>query len=408
MTNTKPLHHAFVLAIALAASACSVSVPRLALAPPGVRVRPEVAAGYAAYEAPLSAWGTWGPDREYGVHWCPSRAATGGPDVPFQPYLSRGHWDVAGAPGDGSEGGQPVWRSEDPDTWGEITTHHGWWIRPAGHPTSWCWIPGTEETPGHVAWREGDGFVGWAPEPPDDVEAVDEADYDDSFDWVYTLLGTLTSDHTDQDTLTGSARDRAQAATTPVRKPNGSLQRQTVAPSGTRIAAAHQALGQYAALHPDAIAASAALHPALAAGPSSSGGGTKSSKSSSKPKESESSEKEGVTAGVAPAPAMPPPYAMTYYDALMAAPPTGVAGPVPQVHGPMAAGAGITSERSTGASGGGGTGSAASAMTSGSRARSGGAAHAASHTASHSAGTRSSGHSSSRSSGRSSKSRSHR
>jgi hypothetical protein len=390
MTTTKPVHHAIILALALAASACTVSVPRVALAPPGVRVRPQVAAGYAAYEAQLSAWGTWSPDRTYGVRWCPSQEATGGPDVHFQPYLSRGHWDV----GDGAEGGRPVWRSEDLDTWGEITTHHGWWVRPDGHPSTWCWIPGAAETDGHVAWREGDGFVGWAPEPPDAEAAVDDADYDDMFDWVYTLLGTLTSDHTDQNTLTGAARDRAQAATAPARKANGAVQRQLVGPSGNSIAAAHQALGQYAAQHPDALAASAALHPALATGPSSGSGGSKSSKSSSKAKEGSEKESVTATAGAAAAPSMPPAYAMTYYDALMMQPPAGVAGPVPQVHGAVASGSGSSAVNGGGA---GATGSAASGITSEAHARG-----AATRSAPSAGG--SSGRSSPRSSGKSSKS----
>jgi hypothetical protein len=362
MNTTKPVHQALILAIALAASACTVSVPRVALAPPGVHVRPQVAAGYATYEAQLSPWGTWSPDRAYGVRWCPSQEATGGSDVHFQPYLSRGHWDV----GDGAEGGRPVWRSEDSDTWGEITTHHGWWVRPDGHPDTWCWIPGAEETSGHVAWREGDGFVGWAPEPPDAEEAVDDADYDDMYDWVYSLLGTLTSGHTDQNTLTGAARDRAQAATAPARKANGSVQRQGLGPSGNSIAAARQALGQYAAQHPDALAASAALHPSLAAGAIRGSGGSKSSKSSSKAKESSEKESVTVTAGVA-APAMPSPNAMTYYDALMMQPPVGVAGPVPQVHGATATAGGIGSTAASGA-GAGATGSAASGITSEARA----------------------------------------
>src|SRR6185369_4273322 len=31
----------------------------------------------------------------------------------------------------------------------------------------WCWVPGTEWAPSWVDWRYGEGFVGWAPLPPD-------------------------------------------------------------------------------------------------------------------------------------------------------------------------------------------------------------------------------------------------
>src|ERR1700722_9116228 len=177
-------HQAPLLVIALMACACRVSSLYVALAPPGVRVRPEVARGYLAYQAPLAAFGAWAPDHDYGVHWCPSAASTGGPETDFQPYVSRGRWDLSEEATRSAPAGSPVWRSEDSDTWGEITTHHGWWVPVAGRgPSTWCWVPGLEETPARVAWREGDDFVGWAPEPPFWI-AVDEADYDDGLDWV--------------------------------------------------------------------------------------------------------------------------------------------------------------------------------------------------------------------------------
>src|SRR5262249_48001722 len=288
---------------ALGASACTVTTASIPLAPPGVQVRPAVARGYAAFETRLAPWGTWAPDYEHGVHWCPSQEAVGGPGAEFQPYLSRGHWESADAPIGRAPAGSPVWRSEDRDTWGEITTHHGWWIRVPGRRESpWCWVPGMEETPAQVAWREGDGFVGWAPDAPDWV-VVDDVDYEDWYDWAFTLLGTLLDRNPDQNSLSGEARDQARRSTSQGHPREGSARRQKVGPSGNSVHAARAVLDSYVIKHPDAIAAAASR---VSAG---SGGGHSGSKSkSSSAKAVEAKEKEGVslTAGATMAPPMPP------------------------------------------------------------------------------------------------------
>jgi hypothetical protein len=315
--NHRPI---LLLAAALASGACTASVQTIALAPPGVHVQPAVAQGFSAFETRLAAFGTWAPDRDYGVHWCPSASATEGA---FQPYLSRGHWALADAPIGRAPAGSPVWESDDSDTWGEITTHHGFWIHvPAAWGGPWCWVPGLEETPGRVVWREGDGFVGWAPEPPDWLSvASDDIDYEDGLDWVFTLLGTLLSNPPDQNTLSGDAARAARAATAPHASKDGSIARREVGPSGTSIKAARAALSDYIARHPDVIAAAAKT--ASTAQKASGSGSSKSASTSS----ARSKEEAWATVGLSP---MPMPYAMVYYDALMAQPAAAPAGLLPR------------------------------------------------------------------------------
>jgi len=339
----KLCHPLLLGAVALLAPACTVvaTTPVIPIAPPGVHVRAEVARGYAAYAAPLTAWGAWIPDRTNGVLWCPGPAATGG--EPFQPYLSHGHWDVSDTPIGGAPAGSPVWRGERSDTWSEITSHHGWWVRVADEgPTPWCWVPGAEETAARVLWREGDGFIGWAPEPPDWV-VYDDADGEDLLDWTFTLLGTLLDGLPEQNQLTGPARDQARAATASSRSPGSPLQRKHVGPSSTSISAAHKTLADYVVAHPDAIAA---LSTAV------SGGSKTESKGSSGSKKQASDEKSKTSEAVAPM----MPSAMAYYDAFLAQPPLGPAGLVPGMRaGAPAGGAGRVSASA------GATGSALSA-----------------------------------------------
>jgi hypothetical protein len=55
-------------------------------------------------------------------------------------------------------------------SWGWAPFHYGRWIVIVGH--GWCWVPGTIWGPAWVAWRAGDGFVGWAPLPPRGVSVA--------------------------------------------------------------------------------------------------------------------------------------------------------------------------------------------------------------------------------------------
>jgi hypothetical protein len=236
-----------------------------------------------------------------------------------------------------------VWESDDSDTWGEITTHHGWWIRvPLSHGGPWCWVPGDEETPARVVWRDGDGFVGWAPEPPDWLSmADDDVEYEDGLDWVFTLLGTLLQERTDQNTLSGEAEKQARSATAPARSRDVSFARRQVGPTGASIREARSALSDYVARHPDVIAAVSKTM----TGGASQAYSSKDSKDSKKSSGSSSSKKKddaSFTVGF-----MPMPYAMTYYDALLVQPSVAPRGLVPQVG---SAGAGYGAASSLGSS----------------------------------------------------------
>jgi hypothetical protein len=286
-----------VVALGLMASACNVvavAVPVVPLAPQGVEVRPEVAAGYERYSAVLSQWGTWEPDDEHGVRWCPR---ADGPE--FTPYVSRGHWGLSEAPIGKSPAGSLAWESEDSDTWGTITTRHGWWV----HGSQWCWVPGTEEVAARVIWRWGDGFVGWVAEAPGCV-AYDDVEYE-ALDWFFTLMGTLLDGSPQQNRLDGDAARVARSAAAPARGPGGEpVKGSRAAPPAKSVADARTALAGYAAAHGQTIAQAAAQRSLALKGSSEPSGSSGSKPSSSSAKKVDAKSESRVTAGV-------------YYDAMM-------------------------------------------------------------------------------------------
>jgi len=54
------------------------------------------------------------------------------------------------------------WQSEEPWAW--ATYHYGRWV--LDNYYGWVWVPDVEWAPSWVAWREGGGYIGWAPLPP--------------------------------------------------------------------------------------------------------------------------------------------------------------------------------------------------------------------------------------------------
>ena len=344
------IHHGILVLAALLTTACTVpNRPGAASAPYG-ELRPEVARGYAAYGERLSAWGTWSPDSRHGVRWCPRADVAG--DA-FQPYLSRGHWEVP----EGSSKGTPRWESEDPDTWGEITTHHGWWTHASG---SWCWVPGTSATEARVLWRSGDGYAGWTPEPPA-WEELDDLDFD-RLPWVYTLLGTLAEVALDLNALSGDAAEEARHATA-ASVPSGGSLRPRRGPSGASVGAARLSLLQYGHANLGALASAIDKLPAgvkigwnTATAAGLGGSSVKSgasSGSSSSSSSSSSSHKGGWRLEII---SLPP--ALAFYDALLVAPPAGPIGLVPRPSTGWTATGG-----STGAGTGGGLGTATAALS---------------------------------------------
>ncbi len=235
---------------------------KVPMAPPGVYVEHDVADGFAAYKERLTRWGDWSSDTEYGVHWCPRESfVPNGPDEGpegFHPYRSRGHWDAATVetPAFGAPPGGAYWVSDDAETWGEITTHHGWWVQlDAGQPTQlhpWCWVPGLAETPARVVWRSGGGFVGWAPEPPSWVDDGGEGAFA-FFSWSFAMMGALFEPLVRDQCLEGEAQEVAANATSSRAVLAGiSVGRfARVGPSNEHVTEARRALVTYAILHPE-------------------------------------------------------------------------------------------------------------------------------------------------------------
>jgi hypothetical protein len=98
---------------------------------------------------PLQPYGSWIDVPGYGRCWTPS-----GVDPDWHPYTD-GHWQRTDAGW--------YWVSDEP--WGWATCHYGRWHR--DESIGWVWIPQTQWAPAWVAWREGGGYTGWAPLPPE-------------------------------------------------------------------------------------------------------------------------------------------------------------------------------------------------------------------------------------------------
>jgi hypothetical protein len=98
---------------------------------------------------PLAPYGYWAELPRHGWCWYPAYVDQG-----WRPY-SNGHWVW-------TDGGW-YWESEEPWAW--ATYHYGRWTWDDYY--GWVWVPGTDWAPSWVAWREGGGYVGWAPLPPD-------------------------------------------------------------------------------------------------------------------------------------------------------------------------------------------------------------------------------------------------
>ena len=97
---------------------------------------------------PLSPYGRWEVVGSYGRCWIP-----GGVDAGWSPY-SNGYWQSTDAGW--------YWASDEP--WGWATYHYGRWDSSPQY--GWYWVPQTQWAPAWVSWRQGGGYVGWAPLGP--------------------------------------------------------------------------------------------------------------------------------------------------------------------------------------------------------------------------------------------------
>lgn len=110
---------------------------------------------YALFYSRLQSKGKWLQDPSYGYVWQPAQATE---DQNWRPYAD-GHWVYT----------DRGWTWISNEDFGWACYHYGRWAR---YPdTGWVWVPGNEWGPAWVSWREGegqgDGYVGWAPLPPE-------------------------------------------------------------------------------------------------------------------------------------------------------------------------------------------------------------------------------------------------
>jgi hypothetical protein len=108
---------------------------------------PDLDVGFFYHE--LSPYGEWVRHPRYGWVWFPRHVRAN-----WRPY-SLGRWV-------GSDYGW-MWVSNERFGW--ATYHYGRW---AWDPyVGWLWVPGTNWGPAWVAWQHGNGYIGWAPLPPE-------------------------------------------------------------------------------------------------------------------------------------------------------------------------------------------------------------------------------------------------
>lgn len=102
----------------------------------------------AQFNEPLTSFGAWVDVPTYGRCWRPARVAGD-----WRPYCA-GYWEWTDCGW--------YWVSEEPWAW--ACYHYGRWALTTD--TGWVWVPDVVWSPAWVSWREGGGFIGWAPLSP--------------------------------------------------------------------------------------------------------------------------------------------------------------------------------------------------------------------------------------------------
>jgi len=131
---------------------------------------------YTEFQDDLAPYGNWIDDGTYGRVWQPEGSLVG---AEFTPYYSGGHWAL-------TEFG---WTWVSDWSWGWAPFHYGRWIVVSGY--GWCWVPGTIWGPAWVAWRAGDGYVGWAALPPRGVSVT--VTYGSRSPWRFSRAADLNA-----------------------------------------------------------------------------------------------------------------------------------------------------------------------------------------------------------------------
>jgi hypothetical protein len=123
-------------------------LPPVVVVPPPEQPPAVVIQAVSEFYQPLAPYGRWVVVGSYGRCWIPAHVEVG-----WRPY-ANGYWQRTDAGW--------YWVSEEP--WGWATYHYGRWDFHAEF--GWIWVPHTQWAPAWVSWREGGGYVGWAPLRP--------------------------------------------------------------------------------------------------------------------------------------------------------------------------------------------------------------------------------------------------
>ncbi|MBV8199867.1 MAG: hypothetical protein JOZ15_04510 [Acidobacteria bacterium] len=145
---------ALVFAAALSVAA-TAQPPAPALVQPALNAAVAVAVGVHGtvgvdfFYSNLAPYGYWVNRPSYGWVWTPRHIRHG-----WRPY-SYGRWVY-------TDYGW-TWVSSEPFGW--ATYHYVRWALDPDY--GWEWVPGTDWGPSWVSWQEGNGYLGWAPLPPE-------------------------------------------------------------------------------------------------------------------------------------------------------------------------------------------------------------------------------------------------
>jgi hypothetical protein len=122
----------------------------------------------AEFKSVLAAYGKWGMHDKFGEIWIPTVTPPS-----WHPYPAC-QWVYT----------KQGWYFDDNTPWGSIVHHYGRWEN--DEQVGWFWIPDADWSPGWVAWRQSDQWVGWAPLPAQpDMQIVNTPAFDNDKLWIF-------------------------------------------------------------------------------------------------------------------------------------------------------------------------------------------------------------------------------
>jgi hypothetical protein len=146
----------------------------------------------------LAPYGVWVTIKSGDLVWIPTQTP-----VDWRPY-TIGRWSYT------QEHGW-FWNSGWP--WGWATFHYGRWLFDSDY--GWAWKPGSQWAPAWVAWRVGNGLIGWAPLSPEvklasGEQQLSDQELDKSIDvysWSFVPIKDIFSTNLHAKAIIMSARN---------------------------------------------------------------------------------------------------------------------------------------------------------------------------------------------------------